>query len=628
MLFGSHRRSNSNRESAVAAAARVVPCVLTAVALMSGISSESLAQQGQSPVAPSSTIGPVTDSPTLSVLGLASLPTAADLTRRDDLWFGATQPLGALGRVRFSAIGNGNWRVRDAVGSNGAYEGTFALRARARVGSVRAWSAVSYGHVNIDGTPGGGLLPGRSSIPIGFEGAHADTTVSSRVDIGNIGRAEAGVLTLVSGVELSFGFSVERATRVTTQTLTIDVNDGMPPSSPIAAERVVTTRTVRGIQRRDIATGIAAMGFNTGSASWLVSVTSPVATWITSDALSPKPRISPTIASVAIVQPVSTWFSVVAAAATNSSSVGTTILRDDIEGRRSSIAPVLALGLRFSRKPAAGRGNDTPHGILSFETHTIGGVDSAAVTQADVPATEDSDTLRVLLLIDAPRAESVELMGDATAWVVTQMQRNKNGRWRAELKLTPGMHRITVRADGGRWVAPPGLPVGNDDYGSPVGMIVVTKKLGLEIGGWFLGEFGKEASAIASRWPQSLFPQHPTPKTQSPASPRSAYANHLRRAVRDSCTGYSQRELVVACSDRWKIQLDAPARESVGTAVVLVANGNRLNGLRNSKEVAETLSDARAKPQRANLNVERRTWRRLAVHLPVKPDRRTLLDLQ
>ena len=454
-----------------------MPCALAVLALLLTQENAAQAQRGESPVAPSSTIGPVTDAPTLSVLGLASLPDGGGLTQRNELWLGATQPLGQLGRVRFSAIGSGNWRMRDVVGSNSAYEGVVALRARARIGSVRAWSAVSYGHADIQGAAGGGLLPGNTpAITMGLDGAQADTTVSSRVDVGNIGRAEAGLLTNVSGVELSFGFSVERATRVTTQTLTIDANDGLPPT--VSGERLITTQTVRGLQRRDIATGIAAMGFNTGSASWLVSVTSPVATWITSDALSPKPRVAPAIASLAVVQPLATWLSVVGAASTNSASVGTTILRDDIAGRRSSFAPVLALGLRIARLPFGGRNDATPDGVLSFETRIIGGVDSGTVThaepQAETPA--DADTLRVQLFIDAPRAESVELMGDATQWVVTQMRRTRNGRWLAELKLTPGMHRITVRADRGRWIAPPGLPVGNDDYGSPVGMITVQGK--------------------------------------------------------------------------------------------------------------------------------------------------------
>lgn len=441
------------------------------------------AQSGQSPVAPGSSIGPATDASTFSLLGLASVQENGSPTaQRNELWFGATQPLGGFGRVKFSAIGSGNWRVRDVVGANSAVEGIVALRARARVGKVRTWSAVSYGHVDVNGAPGGGLLPGQvAGAPAGFEGSGADTTVSSRVDIGNLGRAEAGLITNVSGVELSFGFSVERATRVTTQTLSIDLNDGTLPL-PAPGESEVLTRTVRGLQRRDIATGIAAMAFNTGSASWLVSVTSPVATWITSDALSPKPRISPTVASFAVVQPLAAWLSVVGAASTNSASVGTTILRDDVAGRRGSFAPVLALGFRIARLPFAGRNDDTPNGILSFETRMIGGVDSATVTNS-VPirdstgdAAAPADTLRVLLLIDAPRAESVEMMGDATQWVVTQMHRNANGRWRAELKLTPGMHRITVRADGGKWTAPPGLPVSNDDYGSPAGMIVVKGK--------------------------------------------------------------------------------------------------------------------------------------------------------
>lgn len=478
LLRASHRhgRSLSRRHGALALPYAVAAFAMSAIVPVGKAS----AQRGQSPVAPGSSIGPATDASTFSVLGLASVPEGGtQLAQRNELWLGATQPLGGFGRVKLSAIGSGNWRVRDAVGANSAVEGIVSLRARARVRNLRTWSAVSYGHVDVNGAPGGGLLPGQTAVAGGgFDGTRADTTVSSRVDIGNIGRAEAGLITNMSGVELSFGFSVERATRVTTQTLTIDVNGGGPPSSMLA-EREITTRTVRGLQRRDIATGIAAMAFNTGSAAWLVSVTSPVATWITSDALSPKPRVSPTVASLAVVQPLATWLSVVGAASTNSASVGTTILRDDIAGRRGSFSPVLALGFRIARLPFGGRNDDTPHGILSFETRMIGGVDSAMVTQADPQRNaihDQSDTLRVQLLIDAPRAETVEIMGDATQWVVTGMQRNRNGRWRAELKLTPGMHRITVRADGGRWMAPPGLPVSNDDYGSPAGMIIVKGK--------------------------------------------------------------------------------------------------------------------------------------------------------
>ncbi len=451
-----------------------MPCALFAIALYTAPLSAQ--RRGDAPVAPSSALGPVTESPTIAVMGLAALPDGSGnaLAQRNALWMGATQPIGRLGRVRLSAIGTGNWLAKDAVGTSSAVEGTVSLRARSRLGASQLWSAVSYGRADVNGNAAGRLIGGSpTSVVGGFDGMRADTTVSRRIDVGTIGRFEGGVIRNVSSVELSFGFSVERATRVTTQTLRIEEATSALPTP--SADRLTTTRTLRALQRRDIATGVASAGFNTGPTTWLVSVTAPVATWITTDALSPKPRTSPTIASLAVVQPVTAWLSVVGAASTNSASVGSTALRDDVgQGRGRNFAPVVALGVRIARLPFGGHGDDTPGGILAFETRTIGSVDSAAVDVT--PTHPDADTLRVVLLIDAPRAESVELMGDATQWTVTQMTRNKNGKWRAELNLAPGMHRITVRADGGRWIAPPGLPMSNDDYGSPVGMIVVKGK--------------------------------------------------------------------------------------------------------------------------------------------------------
>ena len=305
------------------------------------------------------------------------------------------------------------------------------------------------------------------------------------------------MISALGGVEFSIGMAFDRASRVTTQTVTFTEPEGAIRAPMPIGGLTSTTRTTRSLQRRDIATGIASMGFTTGPSTWLISVTSPVASWVTSDALSSKPRILPTIASVAVVQPVTAWLSVVGAAATNSSSVGNTALRDDLGGGRNrDFAPVVALGVRISRLPFSGRTDDTPSGILSFETRTIGLVDSATldmsanagilrtdVQRADAAAgdavdryAQDRDTLRIVLLIDAPKAESVELMGDATQWIVSQMTRARSGLWRAELKLAPGVHRISVRANGGKWIAPPNLPLGNDDYGSPVGMMIIRGK--------------------------------------------------------------------------------------------------------------------------------------------------------
>jgi hypothetical protein len=453
---------------------------LTALALLSTSPLSLFAQRGgQAPVAPASAIGPATSAQTFSVLGLASSGEGdgSSIGQRSEVWLGATQPLGRLGRLRFSAIANGDVRARDAVGSTSASEGSLALRARARFSGAQLWSAVSYGYVNRNGTVAGSGNPLSPVLGIGLDGARVDTTVSRRVDIGSIQRAEAGVISSISGVEFSVGFSVERASRVTTQTITFDETNASLPMQMPGEGRLLTTRSTRSLQRRDIATGVASMGFNTGPTTWLVSMSAPVATWITSDALAPKPHVSPAMASVAVVQPLNAWLSVVGAAATNSASVGSTALRDDLgAGRNRRFAPIVALGVRLAGLPFFGRGDDTPGGILSFETRTIGSVDSAAISMdpvGDSSALLEHDTLRIVLMIDAPKAESVELMGDATSWLVTPMTRLRSGRWRAELRLAPGVHRITVRADGGKWIAPPNLPIGNDDYGSPVGMIVV-----------------------------------------------------------------------------------------------------------------------------------------------------------
>jgi hypothetical protein len=35
------------------------------------------------------------------------------------------------------------------------------------------------------------------------------------------------------------------------------------------------------------------------------------------------------------------------------------------------------------------------------------------------------------------------------------------------------MHQVSVRADGGRWIAPAGLPPTDDDFGGTAGTFVV-----------------------------------------------------------------------------------------------------------------------------------------------------------
>jgi hypothetical protein len=455
-------------------------CVAAAAVLMvpslSDAQDQSALRRQATPVAPSSSIGPVSDLSTFSVLGLAPLPDgdAASVTQRDVLWLGATQPVGRLGGVKFTGIGTGYWRSRDAMGSNGSVEYTVALRALGRVSGVRMWSAISFGRADASGS-----LAGLAGSPldnrIGLDaGSRVDTTISRRVDIGTLGRLEAGAFAASHGVEMSLGLSVERATRVTTQTMRIEEIQNLP-LWPAKSALNATTTTLRTLQRREIATGIASLSWNTGRTGWLASVTSPVAAWITRDAFAPRPRLAPAVASLAVVQPITAWLSAVAAASTNAATVGNTALRDDYAlTRRRDFAPVLALGVRISQLPFGGNGGgggDALGGVLGFETHIV------TVNGATMAVQPDSAgaTYRVQLVIDAPRATSVEVMGDATAWTITNMSRGRDGKWRTEMNIEPGLHRLSMRTDGGDWIAPPGLPVGNDDFGAPVGMLILQR---------------------------------------------------------------------------------------------------------------------------------------------------------
>ncbi|MDQ6612274.1 MAG: hypothetical protein M3Y64_07565, partial [Gemmatimonadota bacterium] len=371
----------------------------------------------------------------------------------------------------------GYWTARDAVGTAASMEGAVAVRALGRIGGIRSWGALRYGRA---GALGGVLGDGFSGEPssIGFDGGRADTTVSRRVDVGTVARAEAGILTSRNGVDFSLGMSVERATRVTTQTISI-VTNGEFPTSPLQTAPSAIVRTLRGVQRREIATGLASLGWSTGRTNWLASITAPMAAWITRDALAPRPRIAPAVATLAVVHPITAWLSAIGSASTNTSTVGNTTLRDDVAlARRSDFAPVFALGVSIVRVPFRGRhGDGAPNGILSFESRIFEFIDSATVVDVSADSSRNGTVLpvyRVQLVIDAPNAGSIELMGDATSWLVVNLSRGSDRRWRIDLKVPPGANRVSVRADGGEWVAPPGLPTGNSDFGNPVGLLLVT----------------------------------------------------------------------------------------------------------------------------------------------------------
>ncbi len=65
-----------------------------------------------------------------------------------------------------------------------------------------------------------------------------------------------------------------------------------------------------------------------------------------------------------------------------------------------------------------------------------------------------------------------EMAGSFTDWAPLPMTRVK-GAWEATVRVPAGEHRVTVRAVGGAWQAPRGLPRERDEFGGERGVVVV-----------------------------------------------------------------------------------------------------------------------------------------------------------
>ena len=79
----------------------------------------------------------------------------------------------------------------------------------------------------------------------------------------------------------------------------------------------------------------------------------------------------------------------------------------------------------------------------------------------------------VLLVVHAPHARRVELMGDFTDWRPVVMQREADDHFAARVRLPAGSYRINVRVDGGTWMAPPGTTPVADEYNGAAGLLVI-----------------------------------------------------------------------------------------------------------------------------------------------------------
>ncbi len=78
-----------------------------------------------------------------------------------------------------------------------------------------------------------------------------------------------------------------------------------------------------------------------------------------------------------------------------------------------------------------------------------------------------------LFVVQAPAANRVELAGDFTDWEPVPFRRAPDGTWQLERVVPAGSHQFNLRVDGGRWGAPPGVPMVRDEFGGVAGVLVL-----------------------------------------------------------------------------------------------------------------------------------------------------------
>ena len=108
-----------------------------------------------------------------------------------------------------------------------------------------------------------------------------------------------------------------------------------------------------------------------------------------------------------------------------------------------------------------------------------GGAAAAPLPEAPVRTAHGGMRVRrgddglVALEVDLPGARTVELKGDFTDWDAVALERGRSGRWEVRRTIAPGIHHLVVRIDGGEWRAPPGTREVVDEFGVPVGALLV-----------------------------------------------------------------------------------------------------------------------------------------------------------
>lgn len=124
----------------------------------------------------------------------------------------------------------------------------------------------------------------------------------------------------------------------------------------------------------------------------------------------------------------------------------------------------------LSLRLAGGRHPTSPLAVQAGQSPSSPAPDAPAV--AGFAVKRGSDDL-VTIRVDAPNARSVEVSGDFTSWTPLQLVPAGGGWWSTTLPIKSGKYQMNLRLDGGPWTVPPGLLSMIDEFGGPVGLLVI-----------------------------------------------------------------------------------------------------------------------------------------------------------
>jgi hypothetical protein len=77
------------------------------------------------------------------------------------------------------------------------------------------------------------------------------------------------------------------------------------------------------------------------------------------------------------------------------------------------------------------------------------------------------------IVIHVGGVETVDVMGDFSDWSPLTLVRRGRDLWELSVPVSPGVHQINVRVDGGPWMAPPGIPTVRNAFDGEVGVVVI-----------------------------------------------------------------------------------------------------------------------------------------------------------